>query len=169
MEPISCSILTISDRSSLGQREDLSGPALHKYVESLGWNVLSTCIIPDEIEIIQKTLLSTINDTSPDIVLTTGGTGCAPRDVTPEATKTVISKEIPGLSEVMRLESSKINPHALLSRGISGIYLSSIIINLPGNPKAAVENLSFVEKVLSHAVALLRSDSNAEKGHQIFH
>lgn len=169
MEPISCSIFTISDRSSLGQREDLSGPALHKYVENLGWKVLSTSIIPDSIEIIQKTLISTVQEISPDIILTTGGTGCAPRDVTPEATKTVITKEIPGLSEVMRLESAKINPHSLLSRGVCGIYLSSIIINLPGNPKAAVENLSFIENVLSHAVALLCSDSNAEKGHQIFH
>lgn len=166
MSPIRCAVITISDRSSARLREDLSGPALIDYVTSLGWEITQTKIIPDDLELISRTLQTIAENSSTDVILTTGGTGFAPRDVTPEATRAVIQKEAPGLAEVMRQESIKVNVHAMLSRGICGIYKNSLIINLPGNPKAAVENIAFIEKVIPHAVALICSDSQAESGHQ---
>lgn len=166
MSPIRCAVITISDRSSAGTREDLSGPALVDHVTSLGWEVTQKQIIPDNLELISHTLQTIAENSAADVILTTGGTGCAPRDVTPEATRAVIEKEIPGLSEVMRQESIKVNPHAMLSRQVCGICKNSLIINLPGSPKAAVENIAFIEKVIPHAVSLICSDSQAESGHQ---
>ncbi len=148
-------ILTISDRSSRGEREDLSGPALIKEVANLGWEVIKTGIIPDEEDQISHMLKYWADSESLDIILTTGGTGFTPRDVTPEATLAVVDRVTPGLTEAMRAASLQITPHAMLSRAMAGIYKKTLIINLPGSPKAAIESLRVVVPVLPHAVELM--------------
>lgn len=124
-------------------------------------------IVPDDVLVLQDTLSNWADGRQFDVILTTGGTGFAPRDVTPEATQAVIQKSAPGLAEAMRLASLQITPHAMLSRGIAGIRDRTLIINLPGSPKAALENLDVVIPVLPHAVELLQEDAGAEAGHQI--
>ncbi len=158
-------ILTASDRSARGERADLSGPALVELVQSRGWNVLRQAILPDDLIVLRETLTAWADRGDLDIILVTGGTGFAPRDVTPEATRAVIDREAPGLAEAMRAESLKITPHAMLSRSVAGIRGRVLIIDLPGNPKAAVENLNVILPVLGHAVELLRDDPDAEKHH----
>jgi molybdopterin adenylyltransferase len=158
-------ILTVSDRSSKGERADLSGPALSDLVKSEGWQVLRSAILPDEREIIRETLSNWADSGEFDVVLTSGGTGFALRDVTPEATRMVIEREAPGLVEAMRIESMKKTAHAMLSRSVAGMRGKVIIINLPGNPSAAVENLHVVMPVLVHAVELLHENPDAEKHH----
>ncbi len=160
-------VLTISDRSSRGEREDLSGPALVDRVEAAGWEVGRVDIIPDDLQIIQATLSLWADSAAFDVILTTGGTGFAPRDLTPEATNAVIERYAPGLVEAMRAKSLTITPHAMLSRAVAGIRKRSIIINLPGSPKAALENLEVVLSVLPHAVRLLIDDPRAEDGHRM--
>jgi molybdopterin adenylyltransferase len=162
---ISAAILTISDRSSQGIRQDRSGPALTQVLIEQGWSIKLTLIVPDDLQIIKSTLLSWCEDYSPDLILTTGGTGFAQRDITPEATLSVIQRSAPGLSEVMRQQSLNITPHAMLSRGISGIRQTTLIVNLPGSPRAAVENLNFILPVLPHAADLLKGSPTAESGH----
>jgi molybdenum cofactor synthesis domain-containing protein len=151
-------ILTVSDRSSLGQRADASGPALVDLVESKGYQVAKLDIVPDEVDAIQNKLMAWSDADEADVILTTGGTGVAPRDVTPEATRVVIERLTPGIDEAMRAASLKITPHAMLSRAISGIRKRTLIINLPGSPKGAVENAQVVLPVLEHAVKLLRDE-----------
>ncbi len=158
-------ILTSSDRSSRGERPDLSGPALGKLVTSQGWTVWRSIIVPDELDVIREILATWADSGKVDIILTTGGTGFAPRDVTPEATSRVIDRQAPGLAEAMRLESRKTTPHAILSRAVTGIRGRVLIINLPGNPKAAIENFQVVLPVLAHAMELLKEEPNAEKHH----
>ncbi len=159
-------IITISDRSSRGEREDLSGPALVNKVTNVGFQVVSTVIIPDEIDQIKSCLIEWCDSENFDLILTTGGTGFAPRDVTPEATLAVLEKTAPGITEAMRAHSLKITPHAMLSRQQAGIRKKTLIINLPGSPKGAVENLEVVLPVLPHAIELLQESPSAEKGHQ---
>ncbi len=159
-------ILTISDRSALGEREDLSGPALAAELSIANWLVVEKRIVPDDAQIITQALVTWCDQGTADIILTTGGTGFAPRDVTPEATLAVIERMTPGIAEAMRMESLKITPHAILSRGVAGIRGRTLIINLPGSPKGAVENLKTIMSVLPHAVDLLREDPTAEAGHQ---
>ncbi|NMC85366.1 MAG: MogA/MoaB family molybdenum cofactor biosynthesis protein [Anaerolineaceae bacterium] len=161
-----CGILTISDRSSSGERPDLSGPTLAKHVSSLGWQVVLMTILPDEQAKISEVLKAWVDISKLDIILTTGGTSCAPRDVTPEATLSVIDRNIPGLAEAMRAKSIAINAHAMLSRLITGIRRKTLIINLPGSPQAALENLQVIESVLPHALSLLHEDPKAENEHQ---
>lgn len=158
-------ILTASDRSSRGERPDLSGPALAEVIIAQGWTVELTAILPDDREQLRETMSVWADSGEMDIVLVTGGTGFSPRDVTPEATRAAIEREAPGLAEAMRLESLKITPHAMLSRGVAGIRGKALIINLPGNPKAAVENFRVVIPVLGHAIELLREEPEAEKHH----
>jgi molybdenum cofactor synthesis domain-containing protein len=158
-------ILTSSDRSARGERPDLSGPVLAKLVTEQGWTVVRMLILPDDLGALKETLLSWAERDDVDIILTTGGTGFGPRDVTPEATRQVIEREAPGLAEVMRLESLKVTPHAMLSRSVAGMRGKVLIINLPGSPKAAVENLQVIMPVLGHAVELLRDNPEAEKHH----
>ena len=157
MNNIKTGIITVSDRSSRGERDDLSGPEIKKWCEKMNFNVVEELIIPDEQDIIKKSLIE-LSDKGLDLILTTGGTGFAPRDVTPEATRSVIEKEAPGFAEVMRMRSLQITPHAMLSRAVSGIRKSSLIINLPGSPKGARENLEFIEKGIPHALKLLRNE-----------
>ena len=160
------SILTVSDRSSRGERPDSSGPALVDLVQSQGWTITRTAILPDELIQLRDTLAAWSDSGDTDIILTTGGTGFSPRDVTPEATLAVIQRPAPGLAEAMRLESLKVTPHAMLSRAAAGIRSRTLIVNLPGSPKAAVENLQVILPVLPHAVQLLQESAGAEAGHQ---
>ena len=162
---IRTAILTISDRSSRGEREDLSGPALASEVTKLGWEVTKTGIVPDEFERIQVTLLDWCADRQIDLILTTGGTGFSPRDITPEATLSVVERLAPGIPEAMRAASLKITPHAMLSRSAAGIKNRTLIVNFPGSPKAAVENLASIAPVLPHAIELLQESPESEKGH----
>lgn len=164
---IRIAILTVSDRSSRGDRADLSGPALVEYTQRLGWELVHSAIVPDELDSITKILKKWCKTRSIDLILTTGGTGFAPRDVTPEATQAVIERATPGLVEVMRAESMKASPHAILSRAVAGICDRTLIINLPGSPRAAVENLAIVAGVIPHAVELLQENPDAEAHHQV--
>jgi molybdenum cofactor synthesis domain-containing protein len=158
-------ILTVSDRSSRGEREDASGPALRRLVEAEGWAVTKQALLPDEESAIRNLLISWADSAELDVILTTGGTGFAPRDVTPEATRAVIEREAPGLAEAMRMASLKITAHAMLSRIVTGIRKKTLVINLPGSPKGAVENLQVVIPVLPHAIQLLREDPTSETTH----
>lgn len=153
---ITVGIITVSDRSSKGIREDLSGPEIKKWAESRGYSVAEIKIVPDELDDIKKAIID-LADLKINLIFTTGGTGFAPRDVTPEATKAVIEKEVPGIPEVMRAMSLKVTDRAMLSRAAAGIRSGSLIINLPGSPKAVRENLGFIENALTHAVELLMS------------
>ena len=165
MTTLRFAVLTVSDRSSRGEREDQSGPALVALIEQQGWNVVRQSILPDDLSMLRETLANWANREDVDVILTTGGTGFAPRDVTPEATRAIIEREAPGLAEAMRIASASKSPHAMLSRAVAGIRRKVLIINLPGSPKAAVENLQVVIPALEHAVSLLREDPNAEAGH----
>lgn len=158
-------ILTVSDRSSRGERPDASGPALGDLVAARGWAVVRKAILPDDLMTLRDALASWADSGEMDVLLTTGGTGFSPRDVTPEATKAVIERSAPGLSEAMRSASLQVTPHAMLSRAASGIRGSTLIVNLPGSPKGAVENLKVILPVLPHAVQLLQEDPGAEAGH----
>lgn len=154
---ITVGIITMSDRSSRGEREDLSGPEIRGWAQSKGYRVSREEIVPDEFAEIKK-MLTEFADAGIELILTTGGTGFAPRDVTPEATTAVIDRPAPGFAEAMRRASLEITPHAMLSRAVSGIRGRSLIINLPGSPKAVRENLAVIEKAVPHAVELLRGD-----------
>jgi molybdenum cofactor synthesis domain-containing protein len=158
-------ILTLSDRSARSERPDASGPALAELILSLGWNVAAQQILPDEEDAIRAGLVQWADSGDFDVILTTGGTGFAMRDVTPEATRAVITREAPGLAESMRAESLKKTPHAMLSRAVVGIRKRTLIVNLPGSPKGAVENLQTILAVLPHAVQLLTDDPDSEKSH----
>lgn len=158
-------ILTLSDRSSRGEREDASGPALARLIEAEGWSVTYQHLLPDDVSAIRDLLAQWSDSGEVDVILTTGGTGFSPRDVTPEATRAVIEREAPGLAEAMRAASLKITPHAMLSRIVAGIRKQTLIVNLPGSPKGAVENLQVILPVLPHAVQLLREDPKSESSH----
>jgi molybdopterin adenylyltransferase len=158
-------ILTLSDRSSRNERADDSGPALVDLILAQNWSVAGQAILPDDESAIRTTLIEWADGGRFDIILTTGGTGFAPRDVTPEATKAVIQREAPGLAESMRSESLKKTSHAMLSRAIAGIRGHTLIVNLPGSPKGALENLQTILPVLPHAVQLLKDDPGSESSH----
>lgn len=159
------SILTVSDRSFAGEREDLSGPLLEDLVKEQGWLIAQTGIVPDEMAEISKILVEWADSGIVDVILTTGGTGFAPRDITPEATLSIIERRAPGLVEAIRSKSLAITPHAMLSRAEAGIRGKVVIVNLPGSPKAVKENFEVISPVLTHAVALLRDSPDSEAGH----
>jgi molybdenum cofactor synthesis domain-containing protein len=158
-------ILTLSDRSARGERADASGPALAQLILAENWSVAKQALLPDNESAIRDLLIEWADSGDLDVILTTGGTGFAPRDVTPEATRSVIEREAPGLAEAMRAASLKITPHAMLSRIVTGIRKKTLIVNLPGSPKGAVENLQTVIPVLPHAIQLLLEDPDSEKTH----
>lgn len=158
-------ILTLSDRSSRGERADSSGPALASLIQAEGWSVVKQSLLPDDESAIRQILISWADSREMDVILTTGGTGFSPRDVTPEATRAVIDREAPGLAEAMRAASLKVTPHAMLSRIVTGIRKKTLIVNLPGSPKGAVENLRVIIPVLPHAVQLLHEDPASESSH----
>jgi molybdenum cofactor synthesis domain-containing protein len=158
-------ILTLSDRSSRGERADASGPALADLIRAQNWLVAEQEILPDEESAIRSMLTDWADSGKFDIILTTGGTGFSTRDVTPEATRAIIQREAPGMAEAMRSESLKKTPHAMLSRAVAGIRRQTLIINLPGSPKGALENLQTILPVLPHAVQLLNNDPRSESSH----
>src|SRR5258705_8601928 len=150
---IQVGIITISDRASTGDYEDLGGPALKQVAQKIGWHVLAEGIVPDEMARIQETIRS-FSQQGCGLILTTGGTGVGPRDVTPEAIRAIMRVELPGFGEVMRAESMKITPNSILSRSLAAIVDLSLVIALPGKPSGAVECLSFVQGAIPHGVAL---------------
>lgn len=150
-------IITISDRSSKGIRQDKTGPAVINLIEKQSWVVKKYEIIPDEIAIIKEKLKNTADEQF-DLVLTNGGTGISPRDVTPEATLEVIDKQVPGISEIMRMETFKKTNFSVLSRGVCGILKKTLIINLPGSVTGALENLEILIPILPHAIKIMKGN-----------
>lgn len=152
---IRTAILTMSDKGSRGERVDGTGPAIRQAVEGKGYTIEYYKILPDEKDMIADELIHLCDDLKVDLVFTNGGTGFSSRDVTPEATMKVIEKYVPGIGEAMRMESLKITPRGMLSRGIAGIRKKTLIVNLPGSPKAAIENLEFILPALPHGIDIL--------------
>lgn len=160
-------ILTVSDRSSRGERLDEGGPLIAQIIsETLKWDCSLTKILPDDLDQIRDVLVEWCDSDRADLILTTGGTGFAPRDVTPEATRSVIEREVPGIPEALRSASLRITQHAMLSRAVAGIRKRTLIINLPGNPKAVRENLDVLIPILPHALGLLKGDAQTESKHR---
>ncbi|HLF28157.1 MAG TPA: MogA/MoaB family molybdenum cofactor biosynthesis protein [Anaerolineae bacterium] len=163
---IQVAILTVSDRSARGERPDAGGPVIEQFVrETWGWPIAQTAIIPDDASAIGSTLVEWCDVAQVNLIFTTGGTGFAPRDVTPEATRAILDREAPGLAEAMRAASLRVTPHAMLSRAVCGMRGRTLIVNLPGSPKACLENLATIAPALPHALQLLREDPGAEAGH----
>ena len=155
-------VITVSDKGARGEREDKSGPLLCEIAGEHGYEVVYTGIIPDELEQIKAELRRCCDELGVSLVLTTGGTGFSPRDVTPEATAAVVERATPGIPELMRAESMKITPRGCLSRSTAGIRGRSLIINLPGSPKAAKENLLAVIEPIKHGLDMLASEGSAD-------
>ncbi len=153
-QPLRAAVLTVSDSVFQGRRRDGSGPAVKELLEKSGWKVVHSQVIADDLAVLSATLRE-MSSKGLEGIFTTGGTGVSPRDVTPEATRKVISREIPGLAERMRHTGSQSTPTAILSRALAGICGNSLIINLPGSPQGAVESLQAVVAVLPHAVGLI--------------
>lgn len=154
---ITVAVLTLSDKGSRGEREDLSGPAINEMLKGIGAEVKYYEILPDEKEMIKARLVEYAAKV--DLILTTGGTGLSPRDVTPDATQEVIDKEIPGIAETMRSEGMKKTSRSMLSRAVAGVKGQTLIINLPGSPKAVRENLDVILEVIPHAVEKIKGDT----------
>ena len=150
-------VITASDKSSRGEREDLSGPAIRAMVQEAGGTVLRYLVLPYEAELLTETLRAWADAGDLDVLFTTGGTGLSPRDVTPEATLAVLHRETPGIAEALRVESLKKTPMAMLSRAVAGVRGRTLIINLPGSPKAVRECLEVLSPVLPHALETLRT------------
>ncbi len=153
-------ILTLSDKGSRGERADASGPALEQWLAERDVETTRTAVIPDEADQISATLREWADSDAFDLILTTGGTGVSPRDVTPEATMRILYRVIPGFGEVMRQKSLEKTPHAMISRAVAGIRGNTLIINLPGSPKGAIENLEAVWAAVPHAVSKIQGDQS---------
>lgn len=157
-------VITISDKGAAGERIDTSGPALCEMLKEDGWDVAYTTIIPDDMEQIKAELVKCSDELKVNMILTTGGTGFSPRDITPEATMAVVERPTPGIPEMMRAESMKITSHGCLSRSAAGIRKRTLIINLPGSKKASTENLNAVLKPVRHGIEMLMSEGSANCG-----
>lgn len=155
---IKVAVLTMSDKGSRGEREDQSGKLICEMVKDISGNVVTHEVIPDEQKIIEERLKHFADDLRVDLIVTTGGTGVTPRDITPEATRNVIEREIPGLAEVMRAEGCKKTIRAAISRGLVGIRGGSLIINLPGSPKGVVESLGVILSTIPHVIEKMHGD-----------
>lgn len=152
-------ILTASDKGARGEREDLSGQVIHQLIEEVGGQVVAYDIIPDDLETIKEKMIHYADEAGVHLVLTTGGTGLGPRDVTPDATLAIIDKIVPGIAEVMRAESLKKTNRAMLSRAVAGVRKRTLIINLPGSPKAVQECLEVVLPAIPHGLQILRGET----------
>lgn len=157
---IKFAIITISDKGARGQREDISKKAIEKVLGQLETDIVWYSIVPDEMSLIKNALIEAVETHHADLVLTTGGTGFAKRDITPEATRAVIEKIVPGISEIIRIESFKKTSHAILSRAIAGIRGKSLIINLPGSPKGVQESLGVILEALPHGIDILKGEAD---------
>lgn len=157
---IKVAIITISDKGARGQREDISKKAIEKVLGQLETDIVWYSIVPDEMSLIKNALIEAVETHHADLVLTTGGTGFAKRDITPEATRAVIEKIVPGISEIIRIESFKKTSHAILSRAIAGIRGESLIINLPGSPKGVQESLGVILEALPHGIDILKGEAD---------
>lgn len=157
--PYRAVVLTISDSVAQGTREDLSGPTVKAKLEELGWVVRETEILPDDFNLIRERLSALAAEIDVDVVFTTGGTGVAPRDRTPEATTSIMERSLPGLAELMRREGLKKTPLAVLSRAVAGLRNKALLINLPGNPEGAVDSVVALAEVLPHAVDIIRGEA----------
>jgi molybdenum cofactor synthesis domain-containing protein len=159
-------ILTCSDRGSRGERADVSGPTIHNLVvDRLGGKVAQYKVVPDDRVQIEQTLIEWVDEARLDLIFTTGGTGFSPRDVTPEATRAVVEREAPAITQAMLFESLRVTPYAMLTRATAGIRRRTLIVNLPGNPKAVNENFDAVAEVLPHAVDVIKGvDTHAAHG-----
>jgi molybdopterin adenylyltransferase len=154
----SCAVITMSDKGAVGKREDTSGAALKQILSDEGYILNEYKIIPDNEDIIVETLIDLVDNLGIDLIVTTGGTGVSPTDVTPEAMNRVLEKEIPGMAEAMRAASFAKTPHSVISRGKAGIRKDSLIVNLPGSKKGAVENIEVILKAIPHALAKMKGD-----------
>ncbi|MFO7683485.1 MAG: MogA/MoaB family molybdenum cofactor biosynthesis protein [Chloroflexota bacterium] len=159
-------ILTASDRAAAGAYADQSGPLIAEILaEATDWQVTQRAVVPDELAVIAQTLAAWCAE-NVQLILTTGGTGFAPRDITPEATRQIMEREAPGIAEGLRAESLKVTRHAMLSRGVAGIRGRTLIINLPGSPKAVRENMAVLLPILPHALELLNNNPDSEQSHR---
>jgi molybdopterin adenylyltransferase len=156
MEPIRAAVVTVSDKGYAGEREDASGPLLANLLRKMGAEVVSQTVVPDEQAQIEAILVELADEVQVDLVVTTGGTGPAPRDVTPEATQAVVERHMPGLAEVLRSEGYRKTPMAVISRGVSGIRGGTLFVNLPGSPRAVREGMETLTPILPHAIKMLR-------------
>ena len=157
---IRAGVLTISDKGSTGERKDESGAAVARMIGDHGYSVIKSDVIPDDRAEISQTLVQWVDEYALNLILTSGGTGLSPRDVTPQATLDVIEFQVPGIAEAMRSASLKKTPHAMISRSVAGVRSSCLIINLPGSMKGAVENLEAVMPALDHALSKLMGDTS---------
>lgn len=153
-------IITASDKGSRGERIDQSGQVIREMVPSIGGEVVVYQIIPDEYDMLKASMIKQADEDNVDLIITTGGTGLGPRDVTPEATKAVIDREVPGIAEVIRIESLKKTNRAMLTRGVAGIRNKTLIINLPGSPKAVQECLEIIFPALPHGLEILKGEAS---------
>ncbi len=158
-EIFTCAVLTVSDKGAAGQRRDTAGPAVAEMLADQGLTVAATGMVADDEASIRQALCRWIDEQGIDFVVTVGGTGVAPRDVTPEATRAVLHREVPGLAEAMRRASCEKTPHAMLSRGLAGIRGRSLVVNLPGSEKAARENLAVLLPALAHCLAKIKGSA----------
>ncbi len=152
-------ILTVSDRGSSGERDDASGPALARWLEEKGISIAGTEVVPDEKKIISSRLMEWADQGFCELILTTGGTGVSPRDVTPDATMEILDKTIPGFGEIMRLKGTEKTPRAIISRATAGVRKQCLIVNLPGSPKAALENIESIWDAVPHTIEKILGDT----------